>query len=55
MDADDWIDCEKDKFDQKQIFRQVDQALDRLEADPETQRDKIMLFSRMTGMTVREV
>jgi len=104
LDLHEWIDCEKDKFDQKQIFRQMDQALVQLEAnppplpkacrrncdmlgrkiglsrrersllylltmfsgtsifrdllivtDPKTQRDKIMLFSRMTGMTVREV
>lgn len=104
LDLHEWIDCENDKFDRKEILKEMDQALDRLEenrppipgacrrncdmlghtiglnsrersllylltlfsgtsilrdllivVDPKTQGEYIMLLSRMTGMSNREI
>lgn len=59
LELHDWVDCDQEKFDRKQIFREMDQALARLEADPPPipracQRNCNML-GRKVGLSRREL
>lgn len=59
LDLNDWTDCENGEFDQKQVLREMDQMLARLEANPPTipescRRNSEMLASKV-GLNPREL